>query len=201
MSNGWDSLRFDIQSCKECEMAKTRKQAVIGRGSAKPLVLFIGEAPGEEEDNTGMPFVGRSGQVLMEEIKRIGLSPNEYYIANTVKCRPIRNETSVSGFIKVKNRAPTPEEVSKCMPFLNLQLILLQPEIVVCVGKIAEHAIDSLFVRPNCPSLNFIILRFIHPAVTLYKPKHYLILRVQFDNLKEKLEGLKRDAGIEGREG
>jgi len=144
MSNGWDSLRFDIQSCKECEMAKTRKQAVIGRGSAKQLVLFIGEAPGEEEDNTGMPFVGRSGQVLMSEIKRIGLSPNEYYICNAVKCRPIKNETSASGFVKVKNRTPMDTEIIVCSTFLHRQISLLEPKIIVQVGRVAEYAVQII---------------------------------------------------------
>jgi len=201
VSNGWDSLRIDIQSCTECEMAKTRKQTVIGRGSAKPLVLFVGEAPGEEEDNVGMPFIGRSGQVLMAEIKRIGLTPNEYYICNAVKCRPTKNETSESGFVKVKNRKPTPEEIERCIGFLRRQIELLEPKIIVQVGQVAGYAVKSLFEARIFSFTQIRLLTFIHPAVTLYKPKMYLVLRAQFDDLKEKMEGLKRDAGIVGREG
>ena len=174
----WDELRSSVKGCSKCEMAKTRKNVVIGRGSSQPLVVFVGEAPGQDEDKKGLPFVGRAGQVLDAEIKRIGLSYNEYYIMNACKCRPITKD--------FKNRKPTEPEMNNCKPFFVAQLRLLRPHIAVLLGQSAKDAFyaSSADTIPVC-------LSFIHPAFTLYKPKMYLVFREQFNKLQRIVEGLR----------
>jgi len=177
MEDSWDKFRSDIKSCSDCSLSVTRRNAVIGRGSYDPIVLFIGEAPGEHEDKKGMPFVGRSGLVLDLEIKRIGLSYNEYYIANAVKCRPIT--------LAMGNRKPTLYEIDKCSSFLVRQVMLTKPRIIVLLGQSAK---DALYYSSVPANFSGTILSFIHPAFTLYKPKMYNVFKVQFDNLKKHLE-------------
>ena len=170
----WDNLRSSIKLCDKCEMAATRKNVVIGRGSSQPLVSFIGEAPGEEEDHKGMPFIGRAGQVLDAEIKRIGLSYNEYYIMNACKCRPID--------AKFRNRKPTVDEIKNCSQYFDMQIQLLKPRCIVLLGESAKVAFYSSDVPANYSSP---VLKFLHPAATLYRPKMYLVLREQFNKLRD----------------
>ena len=168
----WDELRRDIKDCNGCMLFHTRMHAVIGRGSSQPLVVFIGEAPGRDEDKKGIPFVGLSGQILDAEIRRIGLSYNEYYICNAVKCRPTTPSDD--------NRKPTNDEINRCAPFLAKQLILLRPDVIVTLGVVAKDALIACKMDdfPNK-------LEFIHPAYTLRKRKMYLVLAKQFDRLKD----------------
>jgi len=120
-------------TCTKCELHQTRTNIVFGVGSSKPKVLFIGEGPGEKEDQRGEPFVGRSGELLDEMLKTIGLSRKEnIYIANIVKCRP------------PGNRDPHRAEREACIGWLRAQIKLLHPKIVVCLGRIAAcEIIDS----------------------------------------------------------
>jgi uracil-DNA glycosylase family 4 len=178
-SDDWNKLRNDIKECKACSLCVTRKNVVIGRGSSEPIVLFVGEAPGETEDERGMPFVGRSGLVLDSEIKRIGLSYNDYYICNAIKCRPTDNKSG--------NRQPTPYEIDKCSGFLLRQIRLMEPKIIVALGNIANDALNHLqLYGENCCQSK--IFKFIHPAVTLYKPKMYLVFRESFNMLKKEVD-------------
>jgi len=187
-NDGWFLLRNDIKNCDKCVMAKTRKNVVIGRGSSRPIVVFVGEAPGQEEDTKGIPFVGRSGQVLDAEIRRIGLSFNEYYILNACECRPIDDDC--------RNRKPTLVEIESCSSFLSRQLNLLKPKVVVLLGNSAKEAFGGFIFKGK-------ILEFLHPAVCLYKPKMHLVFSEQFNTLKRLLDGLangemadKRKTGI-----
>jgi uracil-DNA glycosylase len=123
----WDDLEQEVLGCTRCALHETRTQAVFGVGNRTAQWLFIGEAPGEQEDLQGEPFVGRAGQLLNEMIKAIGLSREEVYIANVLKCRP------------PKNRDPLPQEAAACESHLLSQLALIKPSIIVAVGRIAAQ--------------------------------------------------------------
>lgn len=122
----WESLRSACGECQRCPLGKTRTNSVFGVGDPQASILFVGEGPGEQEDLKGEPFVGKAGQLLDKMLASIGLNRGEnVYIANIVKCRPPRN------------RDPLPEERTACLPFLRAQTKLIQPRIIVCLGKVA----------------------------------------------------------------
>jgi DNA polymerase len=121
----WKALKEECLTCKKCALHQTRTNLVFGAGSEKSEVLLIGEAPGEQEDLRGEPFVGRAGKLLDDMLALIGLNRESIYIANIVKCRP------------PKNRDPLPAEQDICYGWLSRQIALLQPKIIVCLGRIA----------------------------------------------------------------
>jgi DNA polymerase len=116
-----------VAGCQKCGLAATRTQTVFGVGDRAARWMIVGEAPGAEEDRQGEPFVGRAGQLLNSMLKAIGLSRGEVYIANVLKCRPPHN------------RDPAPGEVACCLPYLHRQVALIQPRLILCVGRIAAH--------------------------------------------------------------
>ena len=124
-----EELRQQCQSCQLCGLGATRKNLVFGDGNPDADVMFIGEGPGKQEDEQGIPFVGAAGQFLSRILEIIDLDRSRYYIANIVKCRP------------PKNRDPQAEEQDACIPYLNDQIQLVQPKIIVCLGRIAAKAI------------------------------------------------------------
>lgn len=119
------TIACDIDSCKRCKLAATRNRTVPGHGNPQPDLLFVGEAPGEQEDRQGLPFVGRSGALLTRMINNLGLSREEVYIANILKCRP------------PGNRTPTPRERETCLPYLEAQIDILRPKVIVALGATA----------------------------------------------------------------
>jgi len=123
----WEPLRERVAACTACELCKTRTQTVFGVGNQRAEWLIIGEAPGAEEDRQGEPFVGRAGQLLNAMLLAIGLPRETVFIANILKCRP------------PGNRDPRPEEVARCLPFLQAQIALLKPKIMLAVGRIAAQ--------------------------------------------------------------
>jgi uracil-DNA glycosylase len=122
-------LRKQVGECKKCSLAATRKNSVFGEGSDRAQLLFIGEAPGEEEDLQGRPFVGRAGKFLDQMIEKIGLRREEVFICNVLKCRP------------PNNRDPEPAEAEACKDYLLSQLELIGPKIICTLGK---HAYNTL---------------------------------------------------------
>jgi DNA polymerase len=121
-----EALQAEIQRCQGCPLHTGRIQAVPGEGVSQPLVLVIGEGPGAEEDASGRPFVGNAGQLLDRMLGAVDLSrERNCFIANVVKCRPPHN------------RDPLPEEISACAPFLDRQIALLQPRMILCLGRAA----------------------------------------------------------------
>jgi DNA polymerase len=123
-----EKIAADIHSCRSCFLGTARANAVPGEGVENPLVLVIGEGPGQDEDRTGRPFVGKAGQLLDKMLAAIGLDREENcFIANVVKCRP------------PGNRDPAPMEALSCRPFLNRQIACLRPRIIFCVGKVAAN--------------------------------------------------------------
>jgi len=128
-----ETLRSQVAACTACELCHTRKQTVFQDGSGSARVLFIGEAPGQNEDEQGIPFVGRAGALLTDIIEKgMGLKRSEVTIANVLKCRP------------PANRDPTPEEKALCTPFLDRQIELLDPIVIVTLGLHAsQHILKS----------------------------------------------------------
>lgn len=118
-------LRAECLECRRCKLCETRTNVVFGTGNEHADVMFIGEGPGENEDLQGEPFVGRGGKLLDDMLELIDLDRSQVYIANMVKCRP------------PKNRDPLPEEQSACAGWLNRQLELIDPKLIVCLGRIA----------------------------------------------------------------
>lgn len=126
----WDALHAAIDACRACALGACRQRAVPGVGDRRPAWLIVGEAPGEEEDRQGEPFVGRAGQLLDRMLAALDLRRGQgVYIANVLKCRPPRN------------RNPLPEEIARCTPYLLRQIALLQPRIVVAMGRFAAHTL------------------------------------------------------------
>ncbi|HQR24409.1 MAG TPA: uracil-DNA glycosylase [Steroidobacteraceae bacterium] len=124
---GWDALRETVAACTRCELHATRTQTVFGVGSTAARWMFIGEAPGADEDRQGEPFVGRAGQLLTSMIRALGLERGDVYIANVLKCRP------------PGNRDPRPDEARACRDYLGRQVELVDPSIIVAVGRIAAQ--------------------------------------------------------------
>lgn len=131
-----EELNSLICNCMKCQLGDTRKNFVFGTGNPKAEVLILGEGPGAEEDEQGLPFVGRAGKLLNDILKAIKFERNEVYIANIVKCRP------------PGNRTPSPVEMETCIPYLKKQIELINPKLILCVGLTAAHGLllnkDSL---------------------------------------------------------
>lgn len=123
----WEKLAEQVANCKRCDLYKTRTQTVFGTGNKAAELMIVGEAPGANEDLQGEPFVGRAGKLLTSMLKSINYTREQVYITNIVKSRP------------PNNRDPTPEEVAACIPYLQQQIILIQPKLILVVGRIAAH--------------------------------------------------------------
>ena len=124
-----EAIRSDIGDCQRCKLSPTRTTIVFGSGNPNADLVFVGEAPGYDEDQQGLPFVGAAGQLLTRIIESIGLKRDDVYICNILKCRP------------PENRNPEPDEVFACSPFLKRQIASIQPKIVCCLGKFAAQTL------------------------------------------------------------
>ncbi len=120
-----DELKSEMDGCRKCTIAKLRHHAVFGEGNLKAPLLFVGEAPGETEDLTGRPFVGRAGKKLREIFAAIGLKEDDFYITNIIKCRP------------PNNRNPEPSEISNCAKYLDAQIKFMGPKVICALGSFA----------------------------------------------------------------
>jgi DNA polymerase len=123
----WERLREEVAACTHCSLCGSRTQTVFGVGNRRAQLLLVGEAPGAEEDRRGEPFVGRAGQLLNSMLRAIGCAREDVYIANVLKCRP------------PGNRDPSPAEVAACLPYLERQIALLSPALILVVGRIAAQ--------------------------------------------------------------
>lgn len=158
-----EKIAEEISACQKCSLAKSRTKTVPGSGDPEAEVLFIGEAPGQKEDESGIPFCGAAGKFLDEMLLSIGLDREKVFIANTLKCRP------------PENRDPSLEEKALCRPFLDVQIGILKPKLIVCMGKhsVANFMPDAggisqlhgkAVTRPN----GQIYLALYHPAAALH---------------------------------
>ncbi len=123
----WRVVRKEVEGCVLCELHRTRKNTVFGVGNENADLMLIGEAPGADEDAQGEPFVGRAGKLLDSMLGAIGLSREQVFIANILKCRPPNNEN------------PTPEQAETCRPYLDRQIELIQPKVILALGAVAAH--------------------------------------------------------------
>ena len=124
-----DAFREEICTCTRCPLGATRNQFVFGSGDPNAGIMFVGEAPGADEDQSGLPFVGAAGQLLTKIIEAMGLSREEVYICNILKCRP------------PGNRDPQPEEIAQCEPYLKRQIDLVQPRVLCTLGRFAAQTL------------------------------------------------------------
>ena len=159
------ALGTEAAGCEKCGLCRTRTQVVFGTGAARTRVLFIGEAPGADEDKKGEPFVGRAGKLLDQIIDAVGFDREQIYIANILKCRP------------PNNRDPQPDEIEACTPYLEKQIELLQPRIICALGKFAGQFLTG---RPKATMgalrgtlaeyKGIPVLPIYHPAALLRNP-------------------------------
>jgi DNA polymerase len=159
-----EELNSLICNCMKCQLGDTRKNFVFGTGNPNAEVLILGEGPGAEEDEQGLPFVGRAGKLLNDILKAIKFERNDVYIANIVKCRP------------PGNRTPSPAEMEMCMPYLKKQIELVDPKLILCVGLTAAHGL--LLNKDSLTSLRGKVFEYegrkvmvtYHPAALLRNP-------------------------------
>jgi uracil-DNA glycosylase family 4 len=173
-------LYTQIRACGSCILAQGRTQAVPGEGPEDARILFIGEAPGFHEDRQGRPFVGPAGQFLEELLGRIGLKRTDVYIANVIKCRP------------PGNRDPELGEVEACRPFLDKQLELIRPQLVITLGRFSMAryfpgaSISRIHGQPKRVG-NVIYFPMFHPAAALHQPKWRSVVEEDFLKIPELL--------------
>ena len=173
----YESLVNKIKTCVQCDLCKTRTNAVPGQGSLTSKIMFVGEAPGAREDEAGLPFVGAAGNVLSGMLELIGLSRQEVYIANIIKCRP------------PNNRDPSPHEIDQCWKYLDKQIDLINPDLIVTLGR---HSFGNFFpgelisqARGTPRNWNGrTIFPVYHPAATLHNPRLKPILEEDFRKMK-----------------
>jgi len=154
----------EVGDCQRCRLCKSRTKIVFGVGNPEARLMFVGEGPGRDEDAQGIPFVGRAGQLLTDIIKAMKFSRDDVYIANIVKCRP------------PENRTPEPDEIEACRGFLEAQIGIIAPEVIVCLGAVAAHTLlDTTLgitkIRGEMRMFNGIpVMPTYHPAYLLRSP-------------------------------
>ncbi len=178
------SVDDEIRTCKKCDLWKTRNNAVPGEGGFKKKVMFVGEAPGKWEDIKGRPFVGAAGKYLDELLLSIGLTRDDVFITNIVKCRP------------PNNRDPTDEEIKACAPYLEWQIENMKPKIICPLGRFSAKFILNKFgftmrsisaAQGKVYRGEIIIIPMYHPAAALYHGKWKTELEKSFLVLKDVL--------------
>jgi uracil-DNA glycosylase len=178
-----EQVRAELGDCQRCKLAGTRRNIVFGNGDPHAPLVFIGEAPGEEEDRRGLPFVGKAGQLLDKMIEAMGWTRDAVYVGNTLKCRP------------PGNRNPEPDETAACEPFLSAQLQAIRPRMIVTLGKPAAQ----LLLRSSAPISalrgkfhdwrGIPVMPTFHPAFLLRSPERK---RDTWDDLKQVIAALQR---------
>ena len=183
MADRWEELEKRCQNCRECSLCETRTNVVFGDGSRTAEIMFVGEGPGAHEDEQGVPFVGKAGQLLDDMLAIIGLDRTMVYIANIVKCRP------------PQNRDPLGVEQDACIGYLRRQAALVKPKIIVCLGRIAAMEL----IRENfkitrehgqfCEKNGVLMTAMYHPAALLRdgnkKPETFVDLKALQEKIRE----------------
>lgn len=183
----WEILESTCAACQKCALGATRTKSVFGTGSREADLLFVGEAPGEQEDLTGTPFVGRAGQLLDKFLAAVDISREDVYIANILKCRP------------PQNRDPLPSEEAACMDFLREQVRLLKPKLIVCLGRISAMKL----IKPNFAITKehgqwfekngYLMTAVYHPAYLLRDPRKKEDMLEDMKRIAAKLAQLRGD--------
>lgn len=183
MADSWERLKQDCGACRGCALADTRTHVVFGDGCETAEIMLIGEGPGQHEDEQGIPFVGRAGQLLDDMLEIIHLDRTKVYIANVVKCRP------------PQNRDPLNVEQDACIGYLRRQVALLRPKIIVCLGRIAAMELireDFKITREHgqfCEKSGVLMTAMYHPAALLRdgskKPETFVDLKALQEKIRE----------------
>lgn len=160
----WDKLEKDVLQCKKCGLYKTKRNTVFGGGNINANIMFVGEAPGRDEDIQGKPFVGRAGKLLNELLREVGINREDVYIANCLKCRP------------PNNRNPEIEEIKACSAYLKQQIALVKPTVIATLGRYSTYELTNEkgtlgSLRGRVFSFNHInVIPLYHPAYLLRNP-------------------------------
>ncbi|NBH14779.1 uracil-DNA glycosylase [Lachnospiraceae bacterium] len=180
MQYTWNDLEQHIASCTQCPLCRSRRRPVIGRGNYQADLMLIAEAPGAQEDQQGIPFVGRSGELLDKLLLECGLDRAEIYITNILKCHP------------PGNRDPKEEEKRACFPYLKYETFLLKPKIIVCLGRVAAQRIispDFKITRQHgawTHRKDCALTATYHPSAILRDPSKYAIVKEDFCEVVKK---------------
>lgn len=181
----WQELVSDVRSCEKCDLCRTRTNIVFGEGNYRADIMFIGEGPGQVEDETGRPFVGPAGRMLDQLLGEIGLNRADVYIANVLKCRPPRN------------RDPRPEEIQACMPYVRGQIAFVRPKMIVGLGRFGAGLVLGRDVRMTQEHgtvnhvKSFTIIPTYHPAALLHNPDNVPLARSDFQVIREQIDALR----------
>ncbi|NHH97930.1 Uracil-DNA glycosylase, family 4 [Candidatus Nitrosotalea sp. FS] len=190
MSEKLDDIKNRVISCTNCSLSKSRTNAVPGNGNYHSDVIFVGEAPGRNEDLQGKPFVGTAGQILSEALEYAGFTRDQVYITNVVKCRP------------PNNRQPITEERAACRPYLSEELEIIKPKIICILGNTAYSSLlDGSEITKNRGKIvkNNGLLYFVtvHPAAVIYNPSLRQVLKDDFVFLAKSLDKLRKGLDVE----
>jgi uracil-DNA glycosylase len=176
-------IRDDLGDCHRCKLWGGRKHIVFGQGNPRAELVFVGEGPGADEDEQGLPFVGRAGQLLNRMLQLVSIRREDVYICNVVKCRP------------PGNRTPETDEISACSPFLFRQIAAIQPRLVCCLGAPAARTV--LGIKEGITKIHGRLMDYggakamatVHPAYVLRNMREEKILREDFEKIREFLKG------------
>lgn len=178
----WEELETKCKNCTKCALSETRTNVVVGSGSHDTKVMFIGEAPGEKEDLSGLPFVGAAGKLLDKYLYAVDIDRSEVYITNILKCRPPHN------------RDPFEEEQNMCIDYLREQVRLIHPEIIICLGRIAAMRLikpdfkitkeHGIFFEKN----GYTICAVYHPSALLRDPRKKEDMLADMQKIKARLD-------------
>lgn len=180
----WDELESSCRSCEKCELCKTRTNVVFGTGNKNADLMFVGEAPGENEDLSGIPFVGRAGKLFDKYLEAVGIERDSVYIANMLKCRP------------PKNRDPLPSEQDLCIDYLRNQVRLIQPKLIVCLGRISAMRLiapDFKITQQHgvwYKKGSFDMCAVYHPSLLLRDPRKKEDMLADMKAVKQKLDAV-----------
>ena len=179
-----ETLAQECAACKKCALCESRTNSVFGVGNPHADLLFVGEAPGEQEDLSGTPFVGRAGQLLDKFLYAVDIKREDVYIANILKCRP------------PKNRDPLPEEEEACIGYLREQVRLIQPKLIVCLGRISAMKLikpDYKITKEHGTWVqkgNYLMTAVYHPAALLRDPRKKEEMLEDMKAIRKKLDEL-----------
>lgn len=177
-----NQLESICRNCTKCSLYKSRNNLVFGQGNINSVLMFVGEAPGEQEDLTGIPFVGKSGQLFDKILDAIKLTRNDIYIANILKCRP------------PKNRDPLENEKDSCIPYLRKQVSIIHPKIIVCLGRVAAQTIikpDFKITKEHgvwTERKGYHLTATYHPSALLRDPSRKIEAWEDFQKIKSKYD-------------
>ncbi|MBX5443588.1 uracil-DNA glycosylase [Sphaerobacter sp.] len=190
MTASLDTIAAQVRVCTQCELHRMRTNAVPGHGNPNAEIMFIGEGPGWHEDRQGLPFVGAAGQFLNEMLQSIGLSRDEVFVTNVVKCRP------------PGNRDPLPDEIAACSAYLDAQIAAIKPKVIVTLGRFSmarwfpNERISRIHGQPRRFG-DVVVVPMYHPAAALHQSSLRATIEADMAKLPQILEEVRRETAAE----